>query len=51
MFKRSQKIKDNYLEGSIREQIPKDPADLILDAIGYLPAFVNSQGKKLKDNF
>ncbi len=49
-FRRSQGITDNYVDGNISERIPKDPADLILDAIGYLPQFVHSHGKKLKDN-
>ena len=50
-FRRSQGIVENYADGNIRERIPKDPADLILDAIGYLPQLVQYHGKKLKGNF
>ena len=50
-FKRSQGIADNYVDDNINGHISKDPADLILDAIGYIPQLVHSQGRKLKNNF
>lgn len=45
-FRKSEGIKENYVDGGIREHTSKDPADLILDAIGFIPQHVHLPGKQ-----